>query len=363
MRERIQLSKDILDQELEELTAQLFDQANKMVIDEARMRDNLENANKELRCELKDWIRRFETRGEELKDLQRSLRALQAAKARSASITALSPGTSVANLDQLSGSKIYRMAYGQLPVDGYIFIEFQDHIKQTALASSLPPSQAQATTQSTLFMRRCMVEDIEPCLFYNYQHPQFAGMNLTLFFKPGAGMSSAFKRKLLDGTMRGSLLFTPFYSSTESLPAADPIERLDQDRRISTVFAAGPPPKTRCTICTVVRDCEYRMRFSSEVGASPTGGPSSSAATIEWMSLCRFCRERVIAVTDFFTYINHLRQGAIGPGKQGASLLGIYRHVLYLRRRMASTRIGSGAMFEVDPATNPDWEKMIQILN
>lgn len=41
--ERIQLSKDLLDSELEELTAQLFDQANKLVIEEATLREKVED--------------------------------------------------------------------------------------------------------------------------------------------------------------------------------------------------------------------------------------------------------------------------------------------------------------------------------
>ncbi|KAJ3268273.1 hypothetical protein HK104_005419, partial [Borealophlyctis nickersoniae] len=85
--ERIQLSKDILDQELEELTAQLFDQANRMVIDEARMRDELENTNKQLQGELKEVFQKFHGREEELMQLKHSLRALEAAKIRSSSMT------------------------------------------------------------------------------------------------------------------------------------------------------------------------------------------------------------------------------------------------------------------------------------
>ncbi|KAJ3104135.1 hypothetical protein HDU97_009486 [Phlyctochytrium planicorne] len=81
--DRIQLSKDILDQELEELTAQLFDQANRMVIDEARMREELENTNRDLRGELKELLQKSEGREDELKELRRNLRALEAAKNRS----------------------------------------------------------------------------------------------------------------------------------------------------------------------------------------------------------------------------------------------------------------------------------------
>ncbi|KAJ3328995.1 hypothetical protein HDU76_008852, partial [Blyttiomyces sp. JEL0837] len=104
LRDRIQLSKDILDQELEELTAQLFDQANRMVIDEARMREELEFSNRDLRGELKDLVKKFDSREEELKDLRKNLRALEAAKLRAANLSVMtSPFGSISNLAGVSG--------------------------------------------------------------------------------------------------------------------------------------------------------------------------------------------------------------------------------------------------------------------
>ncbi|KAI8851279.1 hypothetical protein BC829DRAFT_441706 [Chytridium lagenaria] len=325
---RIQLSKDILDQELEELTAQLFDQANRMVIDEARMREELENSNRDLRGELKELLQKTEGREEELRELRRNLRALEAAKNRSAN--SASPYSSINNLSTSpkdstqnlnaplmipKGSASHHFyALTSLspprnsltttfPVDGQLLSEFQDHIKHIMLSSSLPPQQATQSTFSTPFMKRCLAEDVEPCLFYTYT----AYINTSTLF--------------------GNI--TP---------------SLEMD-------------KTKCFTCTISRDCDFRLRLSAPT--SPT----------DIHPLCRFCRDRVSAVHDFFVFMGHLRQGLIGPGKQGATILGMFRHAVWLRRRMAVGRVGSCALFEgdtlaaVDRRGEGEWERGVRIVN
>ncbi|KAJ3217943.1 rab guanine nucleotide exchange factor S2 [Dinochytrium kinnereticum] len=372
--ERIQLSKDILDQELEELTAQLFDQANRMVIDEARMREELENTNRDLRGELKELLQKSEGREDELKELRRNLRALEAAKNRSAnasspyaSINNLSittPKDSTQNLNAAgptlprgsSSHQFYAVTslcpprpstYASVPVDGQLLSEFQDHIKQIMLASSLPQAQALQVTLGTSFMKRCLTEDVEPCLYYTYNAYMSSS---SIFSASGSGMSATVKKKLMDSFQRGSVEILNISSPLSDSPTSP---TLPPDLSVSS-------SKTKCFACALTRECDFRLRLAVTPGVS---------AGTEIHPICRFCRDRVTSVSDFFQFMNHLRQGLIGPGKQGATILGMFRHASWLRRRMAAGRVGSCSLFEADSLVAIDrrgdgeWEKLVHIIN
>ncbi|KAI8908257.1 hypothetical protein DFJ77DRAFT_474390 [Powellomyces hirtus] len=412
-RDRLQSSKDILDQELEELTAQLFDQANRMVIDEAKMRDQLEQHNRQLRGELGEVAQKFHRRDEELRALRAALRALEAAKLRSTShsnlpSSAISPTSPLGSLSNLTGTvrrgssmrhgpAAIGSPYGSNPtlalnyyptptltVDGIIFSEFQDHVKDS-MSTGAPAALAYATN----FVKRCMAEDIEPCLFYVY-HQDSGGL-----FKQ-SGLSTSGRKKLLDNVMRGACEIGPVWSSRESvnvsggkLPSAGPASPSTASQPSSTAsphsssssspHSKPPSQKAKCLTCTLVRDCDYKIRFpplpkarasASQNNLSPTA-PTAGGPEVAWHPLCRFCRDRVLAVLEFFAFLAHIRDGV----KQGATLLGMFRQALWLRRRMAVCRIGSTALFEGDvPAAGyatggtgrfeagGEWEKWVHIM-
>ncbi|KAJ3182434.1 rab guanine nucleotide exchange factor S2 [Geranomyces variabilis] len=381
VRDRLQLSKDILDQELEELTAQLFDQANRMVIDEAKMRDQLEQSNRQLRGELGEVAQKFHRRDEELRALRAALRALEAAKLRSTShsnlpssgISPTSPLGSYSNLGVRRRSSLRKggnigspygsnptLAFNQyaaptLTVDGIIYAEFQDHVRDSMSAVTTMPN-------TTNFVKRCMAEDIEPCLFYVY-HQDSGGL-----FKGTGGLSASGRKRLLDNVARAQCEITPQWRSRESLAADGADSGMGRAAsRSSGAPSSGVPSspssqssspsrvptgKAKCLTCTLTRDCEYKIRFpptlkpstgsSNNLSMSPTA--AFTGPELAWHPLCRFCRDRVLAVLEFYAFLAHIRDGV----KQGATLLGMFRQALWLRRRMAICRIGSTALFEGD---------------
>lgn len=388
IKERIQLSKDMLDQEVEELTAQMFDQANRMVIDEAKLREHFENSNYVLKGELKDLLKKFLNRGQELKDLKKCLVALDAAKQRSLN-TYESPRSSITNINSdiaptQSGlpASVRDSAYKQqhtgsflstrigpnntlvpfIPVDSIVCGEFKDFIKVLHSVTSSPTPQSMATLLNTVFLKRCLVEDVEPCLLYTYQQPS-AG----IYFKNASSMPTAFRKKLIEAVMRCGCEIKYYWSSKEDLFLKSPNMELgiglegvtailgqsggsavespkqqlvDSPSLNSNEFAV---PKKKCSCCNVIKDCDYRLRFS--IPEKKTGDNQSFT---EWYPACRFCRDRVTCVADFFAYISHLKQGLVGPGKSGFTILGIFRHLMWLKRRMALARVGSMALFEGD---------------
>ncbi|KAJ3003913.1 rab guanine nucleotide exchange factor S2 [Thoreauomyces humboldtii] len=394
LRDRLQLSKDILDQELEELTAQLFDQANRMVIDEAKMRDELEQSNRQLRGELGEVASKFHRRDSELKALRAALRQLEAAKLRSTShvnlhsnlISPTSPLGSYSNLtggiarrgSTLRKQSIIGSPYGSNPtlhaattpsltVDGIIFSEFQDHVKDAMSSGVVAPN-------SSTFLKRCMVEDIEPCLFYVY-HQDTGG----IFKAQSGGLSTSGRKRLLDNVSRGQCEISPLWTSRESLlllsnqhssspnsSGASPSSPSPGTTSFtSSAATTRQAPRVKCQTCSLVRDCDYKIRFTktpltSKKDAHPADtsphshqpqllstsppAPTPSTEQMTWHPVCRFCRDRVLSVLEFFAFLAHIRDGV----KQGATLLGMFRQALWLRRRMAVCRIGSAALFEGD---------------
>lgn len=94
-------------------------------------------------------------------------------------------------------------------------------------------------------------------------------------------------------------------------------------------------PKTACCLCGTIRPCEFRLRL-----LDPTPSSTSSAyqqQQQQYHTLDRFCRERIVAVCDFYMFLGHLRQGLLDQ----LSSLELFRRALGLRQRMAYARIGS----------------------
>ncbi|KAJ3251008.1 hypothetical protein HDU77_006190 [Chytriomyces hyalinus] len=405
MRDRTQLAKDILDQELEELTAQLFDQANKMVIEEARMRDALECSNRDLKGELKALVSRCEGREDELKDLKRSLKALEKAKTRSSVLSLVghsSSGGAISRHGSLSavnipGNLLPRSGFAShsyygimginpsnkqswlIPVDGILLSEFQDHIRQvtSTIASQTNPNPAPATTAyETLFFKRCIVEDIEPCLFAAYPTliPGSGGIFSTAKLSKG-GMNGMvpMKKRILDCFLKSQIESFSIAENPASPASIGGAQSPTTSLSGLTATSASPTspvliPKTKCISCTLTRECEYRLRFTDKNPA-------------EFFQVCSFCHDRVACVLDFYAFMGHLRQGIVGVGggasgnwagkqtqQQGVSLVGLFRHALWLKRRMAVARVGNCGLFEpemmsaVDRKADGEWEKLMHIV-
>jgi hypothetical protein len=93
------------------------------------------------------------------------------------------------------------------------------------------------------------------------------------------------------------------------------------------------------------------------------------ATKTDWNMTCRFCRDRITAVVDFFTFVGYLRQGHMGPGKSGATILSLFRKIMWLRRRIQQAKVGSCSMFETEVSAvlgvggGVDSDKYIAILS
>lgn len=402
-----QQAKNLIDLEIEEITAELFARANQMVVDESRRMDMLNTSNRELTKRVGDLTSRLREKEVELANATRSLYQAQSVQShhslnkysvpgggeekfvlrKSSSIATAPPPPSLPVLptnplsfsekekvvvveeesttslsppppppqtsDQVSSTSTMQQektpsplpdtfthyiisgfdAFSNNPAaDGHLFSEFQDLIKSLVLTSSLPSHQALLAIHATAFMKRCLVESVEPCLYYS-------------FTAAGAGQGppkpTLFKKKVLEKVIKGHVVVVADEGG-----------------------GSGGGGRNKCCMCVMSRVCEYKLSFANPTSTSTTmgGGPAISqpSSSISSEPICRFCRDRVLAVQDFFSYLSFL---ASGTGRHGLTILSAFKQIMWTRRRMAVAVIGSCSLFEsqvsaiLGPGAGGNWEK------
>ncbi|GES75855.1 guanine nucleotide exchange factor for Rab-3A [Rhizophagus clarus] len=384
IRAQLQVSKENLEQEIDDWINAMFDKVNQMVFDEANTHEELETLNREFKGKLENSIKSSGTRQDRLRELKLLLVHLDTTKQRQAAPTPTSVSglnrNSVIRRSLLSNSPVnsprssrifgnfghmspsifstasvdeYMQKGRRVYIDGIVFEEFQEYVK--SFVTSPAPTNS---TPTHAFMKRCMVEDIQPCLF--------EGSN---------GWKSPFyKRRLLDAIMKNQCeIQTIYFSSSNSTPISSQISNTSITRQNS--YQEPPPsPKVKCGLCGHLRSCDFRMRLSGPDAAVPPSATTMSSSrtsrfsvtgTPGWIPLDRFCRDRVVAVCDFYTYLSHLRQGLLA----NSAVWTMYKQCLKHRRKMGMARVGSLSMFEEEEAlnnellNNPEMEGMVVIVH
>ncbi|KAG5459636.1 MAG: hypothetical protein BJ554DRAFT_8416 [Olpidium bornovanus] len=392
VRAQVTVAKELLEREMEDLTASLFEQANAMVMEEAELRELAER-----RCAGLDA--RLQETESALAKTERELRHVNRARMEKASASNMlsACSTSLPNITMpieqrtsihLSQPAIGSAGNGGTPVpanfptfpaqdpedresavyvDGVAFSEFQEHVKDVAKAKD-----ATVAALSTQFVRRVMSEDVDACLFQN----------------AGAWKTTAARERLFSALARSAVEIRHWSSkSADSRASASDVSRAngsvsslskapEHSQLLAAVAAAGQPmfkpllPHVKCSACGIPRDCEYQVRVldpsdepAAGRGAEPppppppraaTGGApgsghvrSAAAAAVtagaelsSWQPLDRFCKDRVAAVCDFYIYLSHLR-GAMRDGS--TPVLDLFRQAIWHRRRMSLARVGGMA--------------------
>jgi hypothetical protein len=328
-RKIVQKAKEMMDQEIEEITAELFSRANQMVVDEAWKMDQLQTTNRELTKQVSDLKSRCKEKENELAQVTKCLYDLQASNMLHANYSTqkkeqksdCEPKERKAEFSHsiISG---FDQFHSVIAGDGFIFQEFQDFMRIVVVSANQVSTQAYQSIHSSVFMKRMMIESVEPCLYYTYQpNSSFKAL--------GTGLSQSFKKKLLDYCIRGQIHIAP------------------KDAEPTT-----PSMKEKCMVCTVARECEYRVSMGPLDGPKPESSPC-----------CRFCRDRVLATQDFFLFVTYL-----ATGKHSATILSLFKQILWLKRRMALAVVGSCSLFETEltailgPGGGGDWEKETEIV-
>ncbi|KAG0208424.1 hypothetical protein BGX33_006252 [Mortierella sp. NVP41] len=277
-------------------------------------------------------------------------------------------------------------------VDGIAFQEFEGHLASVRSSSSSNSSTSESTIfkraflsssasstrfnsnnsgninklnrrnnqssggATSAFMRKVLVENIYPCLLI---HGRPGTTTTTTVTKNGSasGWMSAFLSSssslppLSSGINNNNLLSPWLQQLLKAMEgSACEIEAWKPSAAVvTTTNTRTSAPRAACCLCGTVHPCEFRLRIvdsntttdqdikPAPPTAFPSSSPSPSSSLQQYHLLDRFCRERIVAVCDFYMFLGHLRQGLLDQ----PSSLELFRRALGLRQRMAYARVGS----------------------
>ncbi|XP_073802127.1 rab-3A-interacting protein isoform X4 [Danio rerio] len=275
--ERLSKVRDQLGQELEELTASLFEEAHKMVHEA-----NLKQATAEK--QLKEALGKIDVLQAEVA----ALKTLVLSTSPTSPCKEMPPGPKApfkkghvrnkSTSSAMLGSQ-QEVAVTQPIVDSLLFTEFKAWKEEPTLE------------RSCSFLERIYREDIYPCLTFS---------------------KSELGSAILEAVEQNTLSVEPV--GFQPLPVV----------RASAVECGGPKMAetlVKCALCGQTKTCKHRIKF----------GDSSS-----YYYVSPFCRYRITSVCNFFTYIRYILQGLVK--QQDAEQM--FWEVLQLRKEMSNAKLG-----------------------
>ncbi|KAI8997721.1 hypothetical protein BDB01DRAFT_772157 [Pilobolus umbonatus] len=280
----IQHEKDMVEQELEELSRKLFEEANAMVAAEKRARWQMETklgqAQEQLLAEqtqLHELRRRLLTEEADDAELNKKRQLYESGNDYETSLSRHASTKNNHGIQQESqsasiiGLPIYRIN------DQYHFMKSIDEtpletFKEFTVLASTQGHPVKKLNQ-TPFMKYCLHEDIEPCLR----------------FGPDSKLSV---KKLIDYLSRQACF----------------IERIAEGEYITTNSQINKPIWERFSSRPIIiaNSCSACGR-----SADPTHYPLNYRFRLDesdvWLPIDQYCRDRLVAVCEFFVFIRNIQ--------------------------------------------------------
>lgn len=299
----IQHSKDMVESELEDLSRRLFEEANGMVANEKREKYNLEVAQKHLENQLEETRERLAAEQMQLKELRKRMEDMMGVQEN---IIPKTPDH-IKDITSLLAERMTLLTneHKHAEIDALILNEFQEFVKTG-------PSVAAKKIHSIPFMKYCQEEDVEACLR----------------FGPNSRLSA---RKINDAIV----LNTCFIEEAPQGFAEEQAKRAVSDMPLKISCAKNMVWErfTSSNQATVFSGCQacgrndgtalpYRFRISY---------------FDDWACIDRFCRDRLVAVCEFYVLIRNIRQGLYS----NRSIPDLYHEAMRLRLQMFYARMGA----------------------
>ncbi|XP_016110870.1 rab-3A-interacting protein isoform X1 [Sinocyclocheilus grahami] len=280
--ERLSKVRDQLGQELEELTASLFEEAHKMVHEA-----NLKQATAEK--QLKEALGKIDVLQAEVA----ALKTLVLSTSPTSPCKEMPPGpkapfkkgharnksTSSAMLGSQQEVAVTQPIVRECKeVDSLLFTEFKVWKEEPTLE------------RSCSFLERIYREDIYPCLTFS---------------------KSELGSAILEAVEQNTLSVEPV--GFQPLPVV----------KASAVECGGPKmvqTLVKCALCGQTKTCKHRIKF----------GDSSN-----YYYISPFCRYRITSVCNFFTYIRYILQGLVKQQDEQ-----MFWEVMQLRKEISSAKLG-----------------------
>ncbi|KAI8136530.1 hypothetical protein BJV82DRAFT_487027, partial [Fennellomyces sp. T-0311] len=271
----IQHAKALVENELEELSQRLFEEANGMVAVEKREKYDLQEAYRHLKEELKETKERLTAEEMQLQELRQKISTED-----SPNMTNNPEQTAAQDLAELFRQRLQLSTINcDKPPDGtdamlindfYEFVESSRHVTIKKL-------------HNISFMKHCLAEDIEPCLR----------------FGPNSRMSA---RKIIDAINMNACFI--------------------EDAPPNFVHQQAKQHFIRCQACgrqDPNTPLPYRFRISY---------------MDDWACIDRYCRDRLVAVCEFYVFIRNVRQGYYNR----RTIPDLYHEAIRLRLQMFYAR-------------------------
>ncbi|KAG9286760.1 hypothetical protein G9A89_012310 [Geosiphon pyriformis] len=311
----LQHSKDMVEGELEELSRSLFEQANGMVAQEAKQRYESEVQRRLLENQLQETRERLTAESSQLQELRERMEKMvqqqpETDSRRSSNHSDPSFRASI-DLAELFGLRERSPdAAAILPpptgedgfgIDEELLAEFKDFLIQS-------PSVRIQKIHTIPFMRHCLDEDIDPCMRFG-NNPRVSPRrivdaivaNTCCIEEAPLGADKEFAQNL-NSPIRNStakpMLWERFSGNGSSLPRAG------------------------CQCCGRSGSLPFQYRITT---------------LDDWALIDRYCRDRLVAVCEFYVFIRNIRQGLYNNRK----LEDLYAECLRLRLQIFYARLGA----------------------
>ncbi|KNC96443.1 uncharacterized protein SPPG_08036 [Spizellomyces punctatus DAOM BR117] len=375
VRAELQHSKDAVQEELEELTKSLFEEANTMVATEARQRYEYQKKEQTLRHQLEEMTQQLEMERSQLRELRARMEDMDHQQPSAASSLGnmtegqarLSVYSSISDMgDDTSEGQSTEEA-----IDPVLFAEFEEFITASA--------DVKLSKMHTLhFMKNALEDDIFPCLRFG-GNPRTSTKKLidaisanTCFVEEMTAtqiaaleaQASRFERsktaspmrsnsQSADSSKRNSTLLPDNFDAslganippaqTKTPPPTQAIFNKTVMERLSSAFSGGTL-QLGSSSTLVTNGCSTCGRSSVNSPTCRFQFKSSDLPEDAWCPICVNCRDRLVAVCEFYQFARHIRQGLFSTRRKED----LYLEMLTLKRKMFYARIGATKFSEKD---------------
>lgn len=291
-------AKIALENELEDLSQKLFEEANGMVANEKRAKHALEVRYNQVQEELKLCRAQIETDELQLKELKLKLGDEQSNHSSHGSVYNEETEVDKRATKDLTGlfkTPIKEEGLG----DELVFNEFKEFVE---MGDSTPIHKLNT---STSYMKNSLVEDVEPCLR----------------FGPQSRLSA---RKLCDAILMNSCFIeeAPYgYAQDQAKrPSETPLKISASKNMIWERISSVPSSELFCQACgRNTQELPYRFRISM---------------IDDWGCIDRYCRDRMVSVCEFYVFVRNIRQGYYN----GRTIPDLFQESLRLKLQMFYAR-------------------------
>lgn len=296
----IQHSKDMVESELEDLSRRLFEEANGMVANEKREKHKLETAHKHLENQLEETRERLIAEQMQLKELRKRMEEMAENNDNNFTNDTI-PKTPdhIKDVTDLLTEKMTTRS--EIEIDSLVLEEFKDFVES---GTSVPLKKI----HSIPFIKNCQDEDVEACLR----------------FGPNSRLSA---RKINEAIV----LNTCFIEEAPQGFAEEQARRLTSENPLKISAAKSMMwerfSNNQSTVFSGCQACgrndgtalPYRFRISY---------------FDDWACIDRFCRDRLVAVCEFYVLIRNIRQGLYS----NRTIQDLYHEAMRLRLQMFYAR-------------------------